>query len=109
MTVACVEALTLRDCLASGAEGLAGRFFRAGGKLIDIPSQIAIGSDPQRPGVVGERTLQVRLVNWHIARLYRGGRRAECGKTIRLWLPLPSTNEHFLSDESLRPLLQSTI
>jgi 2-polyprenyl-6-methoxyphenol hydroxylase-like FAD-dependent oxidoreductase len=75
MTVACVEALALRECLMSGAEGLAGRFFRAASKLIDIPWQIAVGSDLQHPGVVGERTMQVRFVNWYIARLYQAAHR----------------------------------
>jgi 2-polyprenyl-6-methoxyphenol hydroxylase-like FAD-dependent oxidoreductase len=86
MTVACAEALALRDCLASGAEGLAGRFFRAAGKLIDIPWQIAVGSDLQHPGVVGERTLQVRFVNWYLARLYQAAHR---DPLLMLWTAPP--------------------
>jgi hypothetical protein len=71
MTVACVEALALRDCLAAGTREIAKRFFRAACQIIDIPWQIAVGSDLQHPHVEGMRTTQVRFVNWYIAKLYR--------------------------------------
>lgn len=70
MTVACVEALALRDCLASGMQDIAKRFFRVASRLIDIPWQIAVGSDLQHPGVEDVRTVQVRFINWYIAKLY---------------------------------------
>jgi hypothetical protein len=63
MTVACLEALTLRQCLATGTHGLAQRFFRAAGRLIDIPWQIAVNSDLQNPMVEGHRTKQVQFIN----------------------------------------------
>jgi hypothetical protein len=71
MTTACVEALALRDCLAAGPQQLAKRFFRAASRLIDIPWQIAVGSDLQHPRVEGRRPAQVRFVNWYIANLFR--------------------------------------
>jgi 2-polyprenyl-6-methoxyphenol hydroxylase-like FAD-dependent oxidoreductase len=71
MTVACVESLALRECLAAGTQEIAGRFFRAASQLIDIPWQIAVGSDLQHPRVEGKRTTQVRFINWYIAKLYR--------------------------------------
>ncbi|HEY6258074.1 MAG TPA: FAD-binding monooxygenase [Xanthobacteraceae bacterium] len=71
MTVTCVESLALRECLAAGTQEIAERFFRAASKLIDIPWQIAVGSDLQHPSVEGKRTTQVRFVNWYIAKLYR--------------------------------------
>ncbi|WP_029583924.1 NAD(P)/FAD-dependent oxidoreductase [Bradyrhizobium sp. URHD0069] len=71
MTVACVESLALRECLAEGTQDIAGRFFRAASRLIDIPWQIAVGSDLQHPRVEGKRTTQVRFINWYIAKLYR--------------------------------------
>ncbi len=49
MTVACLEALALRQCLAAGTHGLAQRFFRAAARLIDIPWQIAVNSGPRGP------------------------------------------------------------
>ncbi|HMF23174.1 MAG TPA: FAD-dependent monooxygenase [Pseudolabrys sp.] len=75
MTVACTEALTLRECLTKGSEGIGRRFFRAAGRLINIPWQIAVGSDLQHERVVGERTVQVRFVNWYIERLFRSANR----------------------------------
>ena|SRR5215813_6066917 len=75
MTVACLEALTLEQCLATGTLGLARRFFRAAGRLIDIPWQIAVNSDLQNPMVEGHRTTQVQFINWYIAQLYRAAQR----------------------------------
>jgi 2-polyprenyl-6-methoxyphenol hydroxylase-like FAD-dependent oxidoreductase len=75
MTVACTEAMKLRECLAKGSEGIGRRFFRAAGRLIDIPWQIAVGSDLQHERVVGKRTAQVRFVNWYIERLFRSANR----------------------------------
>jgi len=74
MTVACAEALVLRDCLAAGTQDIAKRFFRAASQLIDIPWQIAVGSDLQHPRVEGARSTQVRFINWYIAKLYRAAR-----------------------------------
>jgi 2-polyprenyl-6-methoxyphenol hydroxylase-like FAD-dependent oxidoreductase len=75
MTVACAESMALRDCLAQGLSGIARRFFKAAGRVIDIPWQIAVGSDLQHPGVEGVRTAQVRFINWYIGKLFRAGHR----------------------------------
>lgn len=75
MTVAATEALALRQCLAAGAQGIARRFFQAAKPLIDIPWQIAVGSDLQHPQVPGERTRQVRFINWYLGKLYQAGER----------------------------------
>lgn len=75
MTVACVEALALRECLAQGAQGVARRFFQMASRIIDAPWQIAVGSDLQNPSVEGKRTAQVRFVNWYIAKFYRAAQR----------------------------------
>jgi 2-polyprenyl-6-methoxyphenol hydroxylase-like FAD-dependent oxidoreductase len=71
MTVACLESLALRDCLAAGTQDIAKRFFRAASRLVDIPWQIAGGSDLQHPRVEGVRTAQVRFINWYIGKFYR--------------------------------------
>ncbi len=71
MTVACVESLALRDCLAKGTQGIARRFFKLASQCIDTPWQIAVGSDLQNPRVEGKRTAQVRFVNWYVAKFYR--------------------------------------
>lgn len=75
MTVASLEALALSECLATGLEDIAGRFFTAASRLIDIPWQIAVGSDLQHPKVQGKRTAQVRFINWYLAKLYSAGQR----------------------------------
>jgi 2-polyprenyl-6-methoxyphenol hydroxylase-like FAD-dependent oxidoreductase len=75
MTVAGMEALALRDCLAAGSLDLARRFFQAAARLIDVPWQIAVGSDLQHPKVPGKRPPQVRFINWYLAKLYRAGQR----------------------------------
>ena len=66
-----MEALALRQCLAAGSQGIARRFFRAACPLIDIPWQIAVGSDLQHPEVEGKRPAQVRFVNWYLEKLFR--------------------------------------
>jgi len=71
MTVACTEALVLRECLAAGPHGIARRFFQAASKVIDIPWQMAVGSDLQHPAVPGKRTPQVRFINWYFAKLFQ--------------------------------------
>jgi 2-polyprenyl-6-methoxyphenol hydroxylase-like FAD-dependent oxidoreductase len=71
MTVACMQSLALRDCLEKGREDVAKRFFRAASRLIDIPWQIAVGSDLQNSRVEGRRTMQVRFINWYIAKFFR--------------------------------------
>lgn len=71
MTVACTEALALQECLAGGSQGIARRFFRAASKLIDIPWQLAVGSDLQHPAVAGKRTAQLRFINWYLAKLFQ--------------------------------------
>jgi 2-polyprenyl-6-methoxyphenol hydroxylase-like FAD-dependent oxidoreductase len=75
MTVASTEALALSECLAAGDADIARRFFKAARPLIDIPWQIAVGSDLQHPKVQGKRTAQVRFINWYLAKLYHAGQR----------------------------------
>jgi len=75
MTVGCIEALTLRECLAGGSNEIGRRFFRAAKRLIDIPWQIAVGSDLQHQRVEGKRTAQISFVNWYIAKLFHSASR----------------------------------
>src|SRR5262245_24150794 len=68
-------ALKLGECVAKGSDGIGRRLFRAAGRLIDNPWQIAVGSDLQNERVEGKRTAQVRFVNWYIARLFQSANR----------------------------------
>jgi 2-polyprenyl-6-methoxyphenol hydroxylase-like FAD-dependent oxidoreductase len=68
MTVAALEAATLRDCLRGGGADLPRRYFRASAKPIGAAWQMAAGSDLGFPGVEGRRSrlmrVGTRLVDW---------------------------------------------
>jgi 2-polyprenyl-6-methoxyphenol hydroxylase-like FAD-dependent oxidoreductase len=70
MSVAALEALTLRRHLERGAAPQPRRFFRDLPRVVDVPWDIAAGGDLVFPGVKGRRTLKARLVNAYIARLH---------------------------------------
>jgi flavin-dependent dehydrogenase len=73
MTVAAVEALALRELLATTRAAddadLARRFFRRAARIIDVPWGIAAGGDLRLPGIPGPRPAMVRLVNAYVARV----------------------------------------
>jgi 2-polyprenyl-6-methoxyphenol hydroxylase-like FAD-dependent oxidoreductase len=71
MTVAACEALALRRALDGGWAGLHRRFFRAAAKAVDVPWQLAVGSDLAIPSVPGPRPAPVRFVNAYIGKLFR--------------------------------------
>jgi hypothetical protein len=70
MSVAALEALTLRRQLQRGAVPQPRRWFRDLARVVDVPWDIAVGGDLAVPGVQGRRTLRIRLVNAYIARLH---------------------------------------
>ena len=70
MSVAALEALTLRRHLQQGAEPQPRRFFRDLAGVVDVPWDVAVVGDLAFPGVQGSRTLKVRLVNAYLARLH---------------------------------------
>jgi 2-polyprenyl-6-methoxyphenol hydroxylase-like FAD-dependent oxidoreductase len=69
MTVAAIEALELRRCLAGGRAGLARRYFPAVDRIVNRAWQMGLGSDLALPEVAGTRTLEIRLMNAYMARL----------------------------------------
>lgn len=69
MTVAALEALTLRECLRQGLAGLPGRYFRSAAGQIDAAWQTAVSSDLGLPGVTGSRTLTMRLTHAYLQRV----------------------------------------
>ncbi len=69
MTVAALEAITLREHLGHGGPPEPGRFFRDISRVIDAPWDISASGDLSFPGVEGRRTLKVRLGNAYMARL----------------------------------------
>jgi 2-polyprenyl-6-methoxyphenol hydroxylase-like FAD-dependent oxidoreductase len=70
MSVAALEALTLRRHLQQGIQPPPRQVFRELTRVVDVPWDIAVGADLAVPGVQGRRTLKVRLVNAYIARLH---------------------------------------
>jgi 2-polyprenyl-6-methoxyphenol hydroxylase-like FAD-dependent oxidoreductase len=70
MSVAALEALTLRRHLQRGVQPQPRQVFRNLTRVVDVPWDIAVGGDLAVPGVQGRRTLKIRLVNAYIARLH---------------------------------------
>jgi 2-polyprenyl-6-methoxyphenol hydroxylase-like FAD-dependent oxidoreductase len=75
MTVAALEALTLRRHLEPGVEPQPRRWFRDLARVVDVPWDMAAGGDLVFPGVQGRRTLKVRLVSAYLARLHAAAAR----------------------------------
>lgn len=71
MSVAALEAEALRDALAFGPANLAQRFFKKAAKIIEVPWNIAAGSDLKMPETVGKRTTSMRLINWYMSKLHK--------------------------------------
>jgi 2-polyprenyl-6-methoxyphenol hydroxylase-like FAD-dependent oxidoreductase len=70
MSVAALEALTLRRHLRRGGLPEPRRLLRELGRAVDVPWDIAAGGDLVFPGVPGRRTLKARLANAYLARLH---------------------------------------
>ena len=69
MTVAALEALTLRQHLERDLEPRPRDWFRDLAKLIDTPWEMSAGGDLAFPGVPGRRTIKTRLLGGYLARL----------------------------------------
>lgn len=71
MSAAALEARALEAALAGGADHLAPRFFRAAGKVADIPWLVATGEDFRYPQVEGKRPPMHGLINRYLGRVHR--------------------------------------
>jgi 2-polyprenyl-6-methoxyphenol hydroxylase-like FAD-dependent oxidoreductase len=69
MSVAAIEALILRECLAQSDESLPRRFFGLAAKAIAVAWQTAVSSDLALPQIAGKRTMSVRLRNALVDRM----------------------------------------
>ena len=72
MSVAAIEALTLRRHLESGTQPSPRRWFRDLARVVDVPWDRASGGDLAFPGVPGRRTPKVRFMNAYLDRLLAG-------------------------------------
>ena len=70
MSVAALEALTLRRHLERGIEPQPRRWFRDLARVVDVPWDMSAGGDLLFPGVPGHRTLKIRLLGGYLARLH---------------------------------------
>jgi 2-polyprenyl-6-methoxyphenol hydroxylase-like FAD-dependent oxidoreductase len=70
MSVAALQALTLRRHLERGVEPQPRRFFPDIARVVDVPWDIAVGGDLVFPAVQGPRTVKVQLLNAYLARLH---------------------------------------
>ncbi|MGB7796616.1 MAG: hypothetical protein WBL53_10240 [Pseudonocardiaceae bacterium] len=70
MTVAAMEAATLRDVLRNGSPPAPHRYFRRIVKVIDTPWVIVVGADLAFPDVPGRRSTKTRMVNAYLPRLH---------------------------------------
>jgi 2-polyprenyl-6-methoxyphenol hydroxylase-like FAD-dependent oxidoreductase len=75
MSVAALQAIALRDSLASGDRNLASRFFRAASKPIDMAWHMTVGTDLALPHVPGPRPLLGRAINAYITQALTAGER----------------------------------
>ena len=70
MSVAALEALTLRRHLKRGIEPQPRRWFRGLARVVDVPWDMSAGGDLLFPGVPGRRTLKIRLLGGYLSRLH---------------------------------------
>ena len=107
MTVAALEALELRRVLADGDRDLARRFFRAVAAVVDVPWDIAVGSDLRFPGVEGPRTAKVRAVNAYLGRLHVAAERdPEVGRAFLRVVNMVDRPERLLAPSVLARVLR---
>ncbi|OBI18086.1 2-polyprenyl-6-methoxyphenol hydroxylase-like oxidoreductase [Mycobacterium sp. E2327] len=71
MTVAALEALALHDCLSSGTDDLARRFFRAAAVPIRQAWQLSTNPDLALPEIEGTAPLSARLLNGYLDRVLK--------------------------------------
>jgi 2-polyprenyl-6-methoxyphenol hydroxylase-like FAD-dependent oxidoreductase len=70
MSVAALEALSLRRHLERGVEPQPRRFLGDLARVVDVPWEMAAGGDLVFSGVQGRRTAKIGLVNAYLARLH---------------------------------------
>ncbi|MGE0823350.1 MAG: FAD-dependent oxidoreductase [Candidatus Binatia bacterium] len=70
ITVAALEALTLRQCLMAETNNLAQRFFTKTKRVIDTPWSITVGNDKRLAGGQAVPSLKSRFLHWYMAQLH---------------------------------------
>ena len=75
MSVAALEALTLRRHLERGVEPEPRRWFRDIARVVDVPWSMSAGGDLLFRGVPGDRTLKIRLLGYYLSHLHAAAAR----------------------------------
>ena len=75
MSVAALQARALRSHLQQHARPEPVTFLREVARIVDVPWSMATGGDLAFPGVVGRRTIQMRLLNGYLDQLLAGAAR----------------------------------
>ena len=70
MTVACLEALALRDAVR-GSTPDTRSYFRKVAAIVAVPWSITVGEDFRYPEVQGTRPGGTRFLHWYIGRVHR--------------------------------------
>jgi 2-polyprenyl-6-methoxyphenol hydroxylase-like FAD-dependent oxidoreductase len=70
MSVAALEALTLRRHLDRGVDPEPRQWFADVARVVDVPWEMSAGGDLAFPGVPGRRSLKLRLLGAYLARLH---------------------------------------
>ncbi|MDE9364714.1 FAD-dependent monooxygenase [Luteipulveratus sp. YIM 133132] len=71
MSVAALEALELRGCLADGTDDLARRFFARAARHVDTPWTLVVGRDRELPGSTDPAPWATRMMNRYVGALLR--------------------------------------
>ncbi|MCC3313896.1 FAD-dependent oxidoreductase [Nocardia africana] len=75
MTVAAQQALALRACLRQGTAELPARFYADAARHVGLAWRMSTGADLNHPGVAGQRTPRIRMLNSYLARAHRAAHR----------------------------------
>jgi hypothetical protein len=70
MTVAALEAVTLRRLLSEGEVPSPQRWFAAIAPIVDVAWELAVGADLAVRGIKARRSVQTRVLNRYIARFH---------------------------------------
>lgn len=77
MTVAALEAMALRDCLAQGRVGLARRYFARASQTIAVAWGITVGGDRALTGASADLPRIKRAIGWYMGKLQIAARHDE--------------------------------
>ena len=110
MTVAAMEAMTLRRVLEAGTIDQPRRYFKAIARTINNPWDIAVGGDLAFPAVAGKRTAKVRMINAYLPRMCAAAERDEVlAKTLALVFGLMAKPQGIMRPDRMVRVLRGRV